>query len=98
MDYIEGENLEVFQSRLPYILPEVSALIVVEILKGLEYAHEKGLIHRDLKPENVLIRKDGRVFVTDFGLAKLANTTTLTQANVILGSLDYMSPEQSLGD
>lgn len=98
MDYIEGENLEVFQSRLPYILPEVSALIVVEILKGLEYAHAQGLIHRDLKPENVLIRKDGRVYVTDFGLAKLADTTLITQANVILGSLDYMSPEQSLGD
>lgn len=98
MDYIEGENLEVFQSRLPYVLPEVSALIVIEILKGLEYAHDKGLIHRDLKPENVLIRKDGRVFVTDFGLAKLADTTLITQTNVILGSLDYMSPEQSLGD
>lgn len=98
MDYIDGQNLENFQSRLPYILPEVSALIVVEILKGLEYAHAQNLVHRDLKPENVLIRKDGRVFVTDFGLAKLADTTLITQANVILGSLDYMSPEQSLGD
>jgi len=98
MEFIDGDNLETFQSRLPYILPEVSALIVVEILKGLEYAHNQGLIHRDLKPENVLIRKDGRVFVTDFGLAKLADTTQITQANVILGSLDYMSPEQSLGD
>jgi len=98
MDYIDGENLEKFQSRLPYILPEVSALIVIEILKGLEYAHAQGLIHRDLKPENVLISKDGRVLVTDFGLAKIQDTTMITQGNVILGSLDYMSPEQAKGD
>lgn len=98
MDYVDGENLEKFQSRLPYVLPEISALIVIEILKALEYAHAKNLIHRDLKPENVLIQRDGQVFVTDFGLAKYTNTTMITQTNVILGSLDYMSPEQAQGD
>ena len=98
MDYVDGENLEKFHSRLPYVLPEVSAFIVIEILKALEYAHDKGLIHRDLKPENVLIRKDGQVFVTDFGLAKYADATLITQTNVLMGSLDYMAPEQACGD
>ena len=99
MDFIDGENLERFQSRLPYTLPEVSVLIVIEILKALEYAHSHDVIHRDLKPENVLIRKDGRVFVTDFGLAKLQDASTIiTQPNHIMGSAEYMSPEQTIGD
>lgn len=98
MDYVEGENLETFQGRLPYVLPEVSALIAIDILKALEYAHGKGLIHRDLKPENVLVRNDGRVLVTDFGLAKVVDATLATHSNVLLGSIEYMSPEQARGD
>lgn len=99
MDFIDGENLELFQAKLPYILPEVSALIVIEILKALEYAHAQGVIHRDLKPENVLIEKTGRVLVTDFGLAKFEDSTTnITQPQAIVGSTDYMSPEQVSGD
>lgn len=98
MDYVEGENLEVFQGQLPYVLPEISALIAIDILKALEYAHAKGLIHRDLKPENVLVRRDGRVLVTDFGLAKVADASLATHSNVLLGSIEYMSPEQARGD
>lgn len=98
MDYIAGENLESFQRRLPYVLPEVSVWIVVRILDALAFAHEAGVIHRDLKPENVLVAADGRIVVTDFGLAKLRDSSTLTQSNVILGSLDYLAPEQARGD
>lgn len=98
LDYIDGENLEKFQSRLPYILPEVSVLIVIKLLEALEYAHAKGLLHRDLKPENILVRRDGNVFLTDFGLAKIENRTITQVSNAILGSIDYMSPEQARGD
>jgi tRNA A-37 threonylcarbamoyl transferase component Bud32 len=99
MDFIDGENLERFQSRLPYVLPEISVLIVIEILRALEYSHAQGIVHRDLKPENILISKEGRVYVTDFGLAKIDNASTIiTQPNHIVGSADYMSPEQASGE
>ncbi len=99
IDYVDGGNLEKFQSKLPYALPEVSVLIVIEILKALEYAHAQNVIHRDLKPENVLISKDGKVSVTDFGLAKLQESQTMiTHSHSVLGSADYMSPEQAAGD
>lgn len=98
MSYIEGKNLEQLQPNLPYVLPEVSVLIVIEILKGLQYAHEQGVIHRDLKPSNILVGTNGRVYVSDFGLAKMIGASTLTETNVLVGSLDYISPEQSNGD
>ncbi len=98
MEYVNGENLESFQTRLPYILPEAAILIVIEILKALEYAHAQKLIHRDLKPENVLISHEGLVKVVDFGLAKLENASMITQTNMIVGTIDYMSPEQVRGD
>lgn len=98
MDYIEGENLEMYQGLLPYVMPEVSVWIVIEILKALEYAHEKGVIHQDIKPENVLVSVDGHVYVTDFGLAKLRDSTMTNQSNVLMGSIDYMSPEQVRGE
>jgi serine/threonine protein kinase len=98
MQYVDGQNLEVFQSRLPYVLPEVSALIVREIAKGLQHAHSRNIIHRDLKPENVLVSTTGNVFITDFGLAKQIDTASLTEVNAIVGSLHYLSPEQVRGD
>lgn len=99
MDYVDGVDLEKFQTRLPYILPEVSVLIVIEILKAIEYAHARDIVHRDLKPENILIRKDGHVFVTDFGLAKVQSASTIiTRPHHIVGTADYMAPEQIGGD
>jgi eukaryotic-like serine/threonine-protein kinase len=90
MEYVDGDNLEFFQSRLPYVLPEVSVLIILQILEALEYAHQQGIVHRDLKPENVLIDRQGKVVVTDFGLAKWRESTALTESNFLVGSLEYM--------
>ncbi len=98
MDFVPGKNLEKFQGHLPYILPEVAVLLCIQILKALEYAHSKGIVHRDLKPENVLVREDGQVFVADFGLAKWRDQNVTNQSNFLIGSVDYMSPEQVRGD
>lgn len=98
MNYIGGKNLEDFQLSLPYVLPEISALIILEILNALEYAHEKGVVHRDLKPSNILISSAGSVFVSDFGLARLMGDLTMTGTNSLVGTPDYISPEQVLGD
>src|SRR5262249_49967225 len=83
MDYVAGENLETAQRRFPYVLPEVAALVAADILDALTYAHERGVIHRDLKPENILFGDDGRVVVTDFGLAKLRDVATATRSNLL---------------
>jgi serine/threonine protein kinase len=98
MQFIDGHNLEKIQPRLPYILPEVSVLIAIEIAKGLEHAHEHGIIHRDLKPENILVSEKGKVYVSDFGLAKIKDGITVTETQALVGSLDYLSPEQATGD
>lgn len=97
MDLVDGASLTEFQTRLPYVLPELSALVTIEILKGLAYAHEQGVVHRDLKPENILVGTDGRVYVADFGLAKITDASKATATGTILGSPDFMSPEQAQG-
>lgn len=98
LEFVRGSSLFDFQARLPYVLPELSVLIVIDILKALEHAHEQGIIHRDLKPSNIIVSEQGRVVVTDFGLAKMADATSNTLSGAILGSPDYMSPEQAQGD
>ncbi|MBI3535630.1 MAG: serine/threonine protein kinase [Deltaproteobacteria bacterium] len=100
--YINGISLDVFQPKIPNILPEVAVLIVIEILKAIEYAHAKDIVHRDLKPENILADNEGNIFVTDFGLAKIFESnlslTKQTAQGSILGSPDFMSPEQARGE
>jgi serine/threonine protein kinase len=97
-DYVDGFSLEEFQPQLPYILPEIGALIAIEVLLALEVAHEKGIIHRDLKPANILVSREGQVRVSDFGLAKMTDISRLTLSGTLLGSPDYMSPEQAKGE
>jgi serine/threonine protein kinase len=75
---------------------EVVAL-AVQMLAGLEEAHQAGLIHRDLKPGNIMLNKEGRAILMDFGLAKRDGENSLTEDGIILGTPDYMSPEQAKG-
>jgi serine/threonine protein kinase len=98
LEFVDGTSLEEFQARLPYILPEVAVLILLEVLAALDYAHAQGVIHRDLKPANILISREGRVVVSDFGLAKMRDVSRLTLSGTVLGSPDYMSPEQARGE
>ena len=96
MAYYAGQTLK---ERLAQgALPLADALDVArQIAAGLAKAHDLGIVHRDIKPANVQITTDGLVKILDFGLAKLANEQSLTQTGTILGTIAYMSPEQSLG-
>jgi serine/threonine protein kinase len=108
MEYIEGETLrdKIHRGKLP--LPKVLKYLA-QVAGGLAKAHERGIVHRDLKPENIMITRDGEAKILDFGLAKLAllDATTDAQAHaesmvttnpgVVMGTVQYMSPEQARG-
>ena len=69
----------------------------MQILEALRFAHRKDVIHRDIKPQNIIIDNEGRVKVTDFGIARAGSASTMTEAGSILGTAHYFSPEQARG-
>src|SRR5207244_7169401 len=71
--------------------------IAIEVARGLAFAHEQGLIHRDVKPQNVLLNGDGRAKVTDFGIARTLDVDGMTQTGTVLGTSNYIAPEQASG-
>jgi eukaryotic-like serine/threonine-protein kinase len=97
MNYYEGETLKKKIEKGLLKIDE-AADIALQIAKGLEKAHEKGIVHRDIKPANIFITSDGVVKILDFGLAKLMGYTVLTKVGETLGTTAYMSPEQSRGE
>ncbi len=97
MELLEGHDLRALIEE-PAEIPLVERVrILEEICRGLGYAHAKGVVHRDIKPANILVSAAGRVKVLDFGLARVATTATITRRGVILGTPDYMCPEQAMG-
>ena len=97
MDYYEGETLKEKISRGPLAVNETLD-IIIQIAEGLKKTHENGIIHRDIKPANILITKDGIVKILDFGIAKLRGHSYATNIGKVLGTILYMSPEQTRGD
>jgi eukaryotic-like serine/threonine-protein kinase len=96
-EYVEGETLKDRirrQRRLP--VPEAVAY-AIEIARALQAAHDRRIVHRDVKPQNVLIDEEGRAKVTDFGIARSLTEEGLTADGRVLGTTDYVSPEQALG-
>ncbi len=97
MELVNGKSLyEHLQNKAKFELAEIGE-IIRQLLDGLGYAHAQGVVHRDVKPSNILINDDGRIKISDFGIAHL-DSSSLTQIGEIMGSPGYMSPEQFTGD
>ncbi|MGH2424968.1 MAG: protein kinase domain-containing protein [bacterium] len=97
MEFVEGEDLKRLlrrERRLPW---SRAAEIAAQVCEVLEYAHAHGIIHRDIKPQNILLTKDGEVKVADFGIARAMSSATITQTGTVLGSVQYLAPEQARG-
>ena len=97
MEYIEGQSLKDKITERPLKLEEALE-IVIQITTGLQKSHEKNIVHRDIKPANILFSNDGVAKIVDFGIAKLSDQTKLTKDSSALGTVAYMSPEQTRGD
>ena len=97
-EYIDGENLKELVVRKGRLRVRDALEIALEIARGLAFAHEHGLVHRDVKPQNVLLNGDGRAKVTDFGIARSLDVEHgMTQTGTILGTSNYIAPEQASG-
>ncbi len=97
MELVHGKSLyEHLQNKAKFDLAEIGE-IIRQLLDGLAYAHSQGVVHRDIKPSNLLVNDDGRIKISDFGIAHL-DSSSLTQIGEIMGSPGYMSPEQFTGD
>jgi serine/threonine-protein kinase len=98
MEYVDGRPLSNILRSEGTLLPDRAAGICADVAAALAFAHRNGVIHRDVKPGNVLITADGTVKVTDFGIARAANTEeNLTQTGAVMGTATYFSPEQAQG-
>lgn len=97
MEFIEGKTLkQLLKKRESLTLSEVID-IMTQLTDGISHAHESYIIHRDIKPQNIMIEDDGKVKITDFGIAMALNATQLTQTNSVMGSVHYLPPEQASG-
>src|SRR4029077_18243124 len=97
MEYVQGEDFEVILTRFGRLAWKEVLDIALQISPALKHAHDRGIIHRDLKPHTLMRSDSGQVKLTDFGIAKVFATRQLTRAGGIVGTADYLSPDQALG-
>ena len=97
MEFIQGEDLRGIFMREGKLAPEMAVDIILQVCQGLAAAHAENVIHRDLKPSNIMRDASGRVVVMDFGLARTMRSDGMTQTGLMIGTMEYMSPEQALG-
>ncbi|MFG2132558.1 Stk1 family PASTA domain-containing Ser/Thr kinase [Streptomyces sp. NPDC048751] len=100
MEYVDGSTLRELLHSGRKLLPERSMEMTIGILQGLEYAHRNGIVHRDIKPANVMLTRNGQVKVMDFGIARAMGDSgmTMTQTAAVIGTAQYLSPEQAKGE
>lgn len=97
MEYVEGDDLRQLLKEHGKFTPDEAVDIIRQVCMALDAAHTAGIIHRDLKPQNVMRDKSGRILVMDFGLARSVESEGMTQTGALLGTIEYMSPEQAMG-
>jgi serine/threonine-protein kinase len=97
MEYVEGEDLKTMLRREHTLSEKRAREIGAQVCEVLAYAHAQGIVHRDIKPQNILLTFDGQVKVTDFGIARALASAAITETGTVLGSVQYLSPEQARG-
>jgi tetratricopeptide (TPR) repeat protein/predicted Ser/Thr protein kinase len=97
MEFIEGKDLRTLIREKKKFPPEEAVAVIQQVCQALDAAHSVGVIHRDLKPQNVMQDASGRILVMDFGLARTMEGEGMTQTGALVGTMEYMSPEQALG-
>lgn len=98
MEYIEGITLKEFIEKNGNLSWSEAVNFVLQILRGLQHAHDKGIVHRDVKPQNIMVLNDNTIKVTDFGIARFARNESQTITDKAIGSVHYISPEQAKGE
>jgi beta-lactam-binding protein with PASTA domain len=97
MELVDGRTLKEMVTERGPLPPAVAVNFVEQMLRALGYAHRRGIVHRDVKPQNVIIDREGTAKVADFGIARAANSSDMTQTGTMVGTVQYFSPEQAQG-
>ena len=97
MEYVDGMDLKAYIRENHPIPVDIIQNLMIQILSGVQAAHNIGIVHRDLKPQNIMVNHDGTIKIMDFGIAMVTSETSITQTNSIIGSVHYLSPEQARG-
>ncbi|UCC69068.1 MAG: protein kinase [Armatimonadota bacterium] len=98
MEFLDGETVAELIAGSGALGAERAVEIMLSVCDALAYAHERGVIHRDIKPDNIMVLRDGKIKLMDFGLASIAYETSVTQTGTTMGTYFYMSPEQARGE
>ncbi len=98
MEYVEGVNLKQYLAQKGTLPPQEAVQITSQICSVLQVAHANGFIHRDIKPQNIMITPDGQAKLTDFGIVRVMEAAGLTNTGIVLGTADYLAPEQARGE
>ena len=98
MEFLEGQDLRAELKKRGKFSPEDAARVILQVSRALEVAHGEGVVHRDLKPQNIMLDATSRAYVMDFGIARSAYLPGMTQTGALIGTPEYMSPEQAKGE
>ncbi len=98
MEYVEGVNLKQYLAQKGTLDPQQAVQIASQVCSVLQVAHANGFIHRDIKPQNIMVTPDGQAKLTDFGIVRVMEAAGLTNSGIVLGTADYLAPEQARGD